>query len=128
MAMSQKQARGKNPFEERLAHEIDGATLEHHLKEGDAEDRFTILDVRDADTYNEGHIPGSVNVPYQELKERLNEIPRDKEVVTYCYHIGCLLATRAGAVLAREGYEVRDLLGGYQMWADLGHPVEPPSG
>lgn len=128
MALSQKQGREKNAFQERLEREIDGATLDHHLKAGDAEDRFTVLDVRDPETYEEGHIPGSVNIPYQQLRERLNELPRDKEVVAYCYNIGCLLATRAGALLTREGYQVRDLLGGYQLWAEQGHPTEPPVG
>ena len=43
----------------------------------------TIIDVRGADEYAAGHIPGALHIPAEELSERLAEIPRDRPVVTY---------------------------------------------
>lgn len=44
----------------------------------------TVLDVRPADEYEAGHVPGVRSVPLPELERRLEEIPRDREVVAYC--------------------------------------------
>jgi phage shock protein E len=44
----------------------------------------TLLDVRTVQEFNEGHVPGAVNIPIQKLKERMNELPKDKPVVVYC--------------------------------------------
>jgi rhodanese-related sulfurtransferase len=43
----------------------------------------TVIDVRGADEYAAGHIPGAVNIPAEELSQRLADIPRDRPVVTY---------------------------------------------
>jgi rhodanese-related sulfurtransferase len=43
----------------------------------------TVIDVRGADEYAAGHIPGAVNIPADELSQRLADIPRDRPVVTY---------------------------------------------
>jgi rhodanese-related sulfurtransferase len=45
----------------------------------------TLLDVRTVQEFNEGHVDGAVNIPIQVLKERLNELPKDKPVVVYCH-------------------------------------------
>ena len=50
----------------------------------DCADKVTILDTRTQAEYDAWHIPGSVLVPYTELRGRLDEIPRDKPVYTYC--------------------------------------------
>ena len=47
-------------------------------------DRVTILDTRTQAEYDAWHIPGAVLIPYTELRERLDEVPRDKPVYTYC--------------------------------------------
>ena len=107
-----------NPFRERLEMEIDVATLAHHIEEGNASDKFTILDVRSREDFARGHVPGAVSFPYEELKKSVDEVPREKSVITYCYHIGCLLGTRAAAVLTDAGYDVRDMLGGFEMWRE----------
>ncbi len=79
-----------------------------------------LLDVRTATEFAAGHIPGAVNVPVDELRARLSEVPRDRPVVTYC-QVGQrgYLATR---ILLSAGYKVSNLGGGYKTYA-LFHPV-----
>jgi rhodanese-related sulfurtransferase len=44
---------------------------------------LTVIDVRDAEEYATGHVPGAIHIPADELPRRLGEIPRDRPVVTY---------------------------------------------
>ncbi|HEX8844938.1 MAG TPA: rhodanese-like domain-containing protein [Pyrinomonadaceae bacterium] len=43
-----------------------------------------VVDVRSADTYKQNHIKGSINIPAAQVASRLDELPRDKMIVTYC--------------------------------------------
>ena len=74
----------------------------------------TLLDVRPAHEYRAGHLPGARSIPLAELSSRLDELPRDREVVAYCRGPYCPLASEAVAVLAAAGYRARHL--------DLGVP------
>jgi len=78
------------------------------------QERVHLLDVRDAGEFEAGHVPGAVNVPLSELRERLDEIPREKEVWVYC-EVGqrAYYATR---VLLQCGAKVRNLSGGMLTW------------
>ena len=75
------------------------ALLEHQSRHPD---HLFVLDVRTPQEYAEGHVPGAVNVPYDQLASRLAEVPKDKDVVLYCKS-----GRRAGIaadVLAATGY------------------------
>lgn len=78
-----------------------------------------VLDIRPREAYQSNHIDGSHNLPVYEdlrkgndgeLRRRLDEIPRDRPVVTVC-KMG-VVATRATGLLADEGYDVTTLAGG----------------
>lgn len=73
-----------------------------------------LLDVRTAQEFDAGHIPGAVNIPVDELRGRLGEIPRDRPVVAYC-QVGQrgYLATR---ILLSEGLRAANLGGGYRTY------------
>jgi len=88
----------------------------------DGDDPF-LLDIRPAEKYRHGHIDGSHNVPVYDdlragdddaLERRLDEIPRDREVVTVC-KMG-FVAKRATRVLDENGYEAVTLAGGMSGW------------
>jgi rhodanese-related sulfurtransferase len=82
---------------------------------------YTILDVRNPDEYEEGHIEGAVLIPVSELEDRLDEIPGNKPVITYC-KAGSRSA-RAASILVENGFlEVYDM-GGITEWIDSGYPV-----
>ena len=47
---------------------------------------FVLLDVRDRASYEKGHIPGALSLPPEELDARAASLPKDRELVTYCWH------------------------------------------
>jgi hydroxyacylglutathione hydrolase len=77
-------------------------------------DGRTILDVRTEAEYRAGHVPGAMNIAYTRLEKRLDEIPRDKPVMTYCRSGN--RAAAAAALLAREGYDVTLVDGLFDSW------------
>jgi ArsR family transcriptional regulator len=84
----------------------------------------TVLDVRPADEYAAGHLPGSVNVPLSDLKRRLGELPPGVEVVAYCRGAYCVLAYEAVAALREAGWAARRMQDGFPEWRASGLPVE----
>jgi len=98
------------------------ALLEHQSRHPD---HLFVLDVRTPQEYAEGHVPGAVNVPYDQLASRLAEVPQDKDVVLYCKS-----GRRAGIaadVLAENGYtRLSHLEGDMSAWIAKGRPIAKP--
>src|SRR5439155_23496205 len=90
---------------------IDEVTREDLLERARA-GAVTVLDVRPAEEYAAGHIPGAVSIPLDELAERLAELPADQEVVAYCRGAYCVLAHDAVRLLAARGRAARRLRDG----------------
>lgn len=84
----------------------------------------TVLDVRPADEYRAGHVPGARSIPLRELERRLDEIPRDQQVVAYCRGPWCMLSVEAVKLLKRRGFEARLMKEGIPDWRAAGRPVE----
>jgi rhodanese-related sulfurtransferase len=81
-----------------------------------------ILDVREPGEYAYGHIPGAVNVPQADIAARLNEIPRDRELVVVCQ--AGYRSLRAAQFLKQMGYEqLRSLAGGTDAWITAGKTI-----
>jgi NADPH-dependent 2,4-dienoyl-CoA reductase/sulfur reductase-like enzyme/rhodanese-related sulfurtransferase len=76
-----------------------------------------VLDVREPDEFARGHVPGSVNLPLSQMRERYGDLPQDREIWVCC-SVGqrAYYATR---FLAQHGYHVRNLSGGYTTYRDL---------
>ena len=83
----------------------------------------TVLDVRPADEFALGHLPGAVNVPLAELRARLAELDPAREVVAYCRGAYCVLSFEAVAVLRARGLKARRLEEGYPEWRAAGLPI-----
>jgi rhodanese-related sulfurtransferase len=83
----------------------------------------TVLDVRPAEEFAAGHLPGAVNIPIQQLERRLGEIPKRKEVVAYCRGPYCLMSYDAVQALRRKGLKARRLEDGLPEWRAAGLPV-----
>jgi rhodanese-related sulfurtransferase len=81
------------------------------------------LDVRPAEEYRAGHIPGAVSVPLEELEQRLGALPKDREIVAYCRGPYCVLAPRAATLLRARGYRAAALGDGVAEWRAAGLPV-----
>jgi len=88
----------------------------------------TVLDVRPGQEYDAGHIPGAVNLPLDDLKQQLENLPQGREVIAYCRGPYCVLAFEAVALLRNRGVEARRLEDGYPEWKAAGLPLEESSG
>jgi ArsR family transcriptional regulator len=84
----------------------------------------TVLDVRPEDEFVAGHVPGAINMPLAQLRKRLDELPRDQEIIAYCRGPWCVLAFEAVALLRESGHEARRLDGGLPEWRLAGLPVQ----
>lgn len=82
-----------------------------------------VLDVREQYEYDEKHIPNVTLLPMSEIENRLNEIPKDKEVI-----VTCRSGNRSGQVtqfLTQNGFDnVHNMQGGIVAWEEAGFPVE----
>jgi len=90
----------------------------------DAKEDFYLLDVREPNEFQIGRIPGSTLIPLGEVPQRVNEIPRDKEIVVHCKMGG--RSAKAAAFLRQQGYtNVKNLKGGITDWSDKIDPSVP---
>ena len=87
-----------------------------------------VLDVRPAEEFSAGHIPGARSLPLEHLEARLDELDPDLEVVAYCRGPLCLLAPEAVALLRGRGRRARCLEDGLPEWRQAGLPVEEGTG
>jgi len=115
-------ARLKRYFEDKLAAELGPHNVKRLMDSGDR--NFVILDVRPAKAYTQGHVPGAVNIPFEELPSRMKELPKSKEIIAYCWNVTCLLCTKAAFILASKGYTAREMIGGIAEWQHAGFPIE----
>ncbi len=83
-----------------------------------------VIDVRPAEEFAAGHIPGALSIPLGELKKRLPQMPREAEIVAYCRGPYCVLAPQAIEILRQAGLKARRLLDGFPEWRLAGMPVE----
>jgi hydroxyacylglutathione hydrolase len=89
----------------------------------DGEAAPLILDVRNASEYEAEHIPGSLHIPYGDIAERVDEIPRDRRLAAICR--GGKRSGLAASILQREGFaDVIHVGKGVGAWRASGHPVE----
>lgn len=76
-----------------------------------------VLDVRPSEEYLAAHLPFARSIPLEELRIRLDELPKDRAIVAYCRGPYCLMAADAVELLKREGYSAFHLRDGVAEWA-----------
>jgi rhodanese-related sulfurtransferase len=94
--------------------------LARRLEDGEP---VVILDVRPASEHAAGHLPGAVSIPVEELRRRLAELPRDREIVAYCRGPYCAFAHEAVELLRNKGFAARRLEDGLPEWQAAGLAV-----
>jgi rhodanese-related sulfurtransferase len=75
-----------------------------------------LVDVRPAEEFDAGHIDGAQSIPITELRQRLDELPSDREIVAYCRGPFCAYAHEAVRTLRSEGRAARRLEDGWPEW------------
>lgn len=88
----------------------------------------TVVDVRPADEYRAGHLPGALSIPLPELARRAGELPRRRAIVAYCRGPYCVMAIDAVALLRARGLRAHRLEDGVGDWRARGWPVEVGDG
>jgi len=113
-------------FSSRLAFETDASDV-HAAFEN--KERFVLVDVRGLSSWDQGHAVGAIHMPHAEIAERApKEIPVDMPVVVYCWGPGCNGAHKGAFNFALLGYQVKEMIGGFEYWAREGYPVEGVDG
>ncbi|MBC7278835.1 rhodanese-like domain-containing protein [Nocardioides sp.] len=80
-----------------------------------------VIDVREPAEFREGHVPGAINIPMDQLFARLGEVDRDRSV-----HMVCASGNRSGAmteVLTANGFDAINVAGGTNAWIRSGRPI-----
>ena len=88
------------------------------------DDDVTVVDVRPPDEFQAGHIPGALSLPVAELKRRLRELPKSREVIAYCRGRYCVYSLEAVTMLRKNGYRARRAHEGLPDWKAAGLPIE----
>jgi rhodanese-related sulfurtransferase/predicted transcriptional regulator len=91
---------------------VDREELLGRLRRGDA----VLVDVRPAEEFESGHIPGARSIPLRELEKRMDELPAGAEVVAYCRGPFCVMANEAVHRLRAAGRSARRLEEGWPEW------------
>lgn len=99
---------------------VEGDELADRLDD----DEVTLIDVRPREEYESGHLPGAVSVPLEELEERIDELPDDREIVAYCRGPYCVMSAEAVETLRERDMEAVRLEDGVREWRERGFSVE----
>lgn len=110
----------------KLAAETDASDVYAAQKAGEP---LMIVDVRSDEAWAQGRVAGAVHMHYSEIAARAAvEIPQDASVVVYCWSPGCNAGAKGALEFARLGYDVREMIGGFEYWVREGYPVEDADG
>lgn len=99
---------------------VNREELMRRVRDGDV----VVLDVRPSEEYAAGHIPGAVSVPIGELKARLKELPKGKEIVAYCRGPYCIMSIEAVELLRKKGFRAQRMEQGVLDWRARGWRIE----
>lgn len=110
----------------KLAFETDASDV-HAARQ--ARSDVVVIDVRSEQAWAQGRVAGAIHMHYSEIADRApREISPDAEVVVYCWSPGCNAGAKGALEFSRLGYNVREMIGGFEYWVREGYPVEDADG
>jgi len=110
----QDAARARAFFEQKVAFTTGPMEVDSAIK---AHENINIVDVRAAEDYTKGHVPGAINLP-KESWQNPEGLQKDRTNIVYCYTQQCHLAAQAAVQFAGQGYPVMELEGGFEAWQE----------
>ncbi len=88
------------------------------------QEKVAFLDVRTPEEWNDAHVPGSTLLPLEDLENRVNDLPKDLELVVYCRSGD--RSAQAARILLEAGFtDVYSMDGGLNDWITAGYEVDP---
>lgn len=114
-------SKAKSFFEEKMKFTTGPVETERLIRQNGRD--VVIVDVRAAEDYQQGHVPGAVNLPESEW-DTLKGLSKDKQNILYCYSHVCHLAAKAALKFAEAGFPVMEMDGGWKAWIQHELPVE----
>lgn len=102
---------------------LSPAELRHQLDRG----AVLLLDARPRLEYDAGHLPAAISIPIDQLPDRLDELPADKLIVTYCRGPLCVYADQALELIVASGRQGARLEEGVAEWQLAGYALETAS-
>jgi rhodanese-related sulfurtransferase len=107
-------------FADKMAFTTGPVELARNVKQGAD---IVVVDVREAEDYKKGHIPGAVNLPHDKWNIR-EGLQKNALNVLYCYSHVCHLAATAAVEFAADGYSVMEMDGGFEAWKENDLEIE----
>lgn len=116
----------KEYYETEVAVHVSPHSLRKAMDKGDSS--FILVDLRSEEEYNRGHILGAINIPayktpdksaYEDVERIVGtfaKLPKDKEIIVYCYSIPCMTGRKIGYMLAEHNIYVKQLGIGWNEW------------
>src|SRR5581483_352111 len=111
-------------FQKKVAFTTGPVEVNHLIE---AHQDVVIVDVRAAEDYERGHVPGAISVPASEWK-RPEGLRKDRLNIVYCYTAVCHLAAKACVEFAGQGFPVMEMDGGFDEWQENELEIEKGAG
>lgn len=87
--------------------------------------KLLLINVLDQDSYNDCHIPESINIPFNKLQEATREMEKDTEIIVYCASYECSASREAWHILDQAGFtNIWAYEGGVREWKQSGKPTQ----
>ena len=113
-------------FAAKLQFETDASDVHAAIENGDT---FVLIDTRGEAAWRQGRVPQAIHLPTAEIGQRAAAlVAPGTPVVVYCWGPGCNGSTKAALQFSLLGYEVREMIGGFEYWAREGLPVVDDNG
>jgi rhodanese-related sulfurtransferase len=112
--------KAKEFFEAKMNFTTGPVELNQIIRNGED---INIVDVRAAEDYAQGHIPGAINLPKEKWSTHVG-LRTDKVNIIYCYSEVCHLAAAGAKEFAEHGFSVMELEGGFEQWQHHDMPIE----
>ncbi len=109
-------------FAKKLAYLMSPNELSNKISEHC--EKIVLIDVRDEASYNDEHIPTSINVPFERLEKYMGNLSKNKLHILYSYNQDCLLSAKAALKLTLNEYPSKILMGGFNIWKSFGYDIE----
>ena len=100
--------------------------IESLLEMQENNEDFKLVEVLKEQSYKEGHIPGAINIPVDNLKDEApKQLKKTDKIIVYCASYQCHASTNAAKTLLARGYnDTVDFKGGKKTWVDAGFELE----